>query len=397
MKHTNRSRLLCLLLTLLLALSLWTLTACEEAGEIADMLRGPSDTEKAPSGNTTKPKDTTAKPSDTTAPVTQKPGDVVVSGDLQIHFLELGNQYTGDCTYIKMGDVDVLIDAGSKVSSIATIDAYLSEYVTDGTLEYVIVTHAHEDHYAGFATNEKARSLFDLYECEVIIDFAQITSSKANQVMYSNYIRERNDEIAAGAVHYTAKECMEQNRSVFSLGEGTEMRILDSYYYYNRSSTENDHSVCTMISQGDRHYLFTGDLEEKGEEKLVQMNDLPRVTLYKAGHHGSKTSSTTKLMEVIQPEIICVCCCCGSSEYTKTAANQFPTQAFIDRVAPYTDRVYVTTLCIDYKQGIYTSMNGNIVIHSDTTGVTVTASANTTKLKDTAWFQANRACPTAWK
>ena len=86
-----------------------------------------------------------------------------ISGELQIHFLELGNYYTGDCVYIKAGDTDVLIDAGSKYSSVPTISAYLNQYVTDNKLEYVIVTHAHEDHYAGFAAST---GIFDLYECE---------------------------------------------------------------------------------------------------------------------------------------------------------------------------------------------------------------------------------------
>ena len=31
-----------------------------------------------------------------------------------VHFLELGNKYTGDCTYIKYGNVDILIDCGSR-------------------------------------------------------------------------------------------------------------------------------------------------------------------------------------------------------------------------------------------------------------------------------------------
>ena len=48
-----------------------------------------------------------------------------VQGDFQIHFLELGNKYTGDCTYIKIGDIDILIDAGSKTSSISTIAEYI--------------------------------------------------------------------------------------------------------------------------------------------------------------------------------------------------------------------------------------------------------------------------------
>ena len=120
-----------------------------------------------------------------------------IDGELQIHFLELGNYYTGDCVYIKAGDTDVLIDAGSKSSSVPTISAYLDQYVTDNKLEYVIVTHAHEDHYAGFAANE---GIFDLFECEVIIDFAQ-TNQKPDATMYNNYINKRDAEIV-GTLEY---------------------------------------------------------------------------------------------------------------------------------------------------------------------------------------------------
>ncbi len=323
--------------------------------------------------------------------------DVYVSGDLEIHFLELGNKYTGDCTYIRAGDKDILIDAGSKTSSIETISSYIDKYVTDGKLEYVIITHAHEDHYAGFATNDKKDSLFDIYECEVIIDFSRITEGKTDQVMYRNYQRELADEIAAGAEHYTAEDCMKNGKSVFDLGGGVELEILDSYYYYNVSDSENNHSVCCMINQGDNHFMFTGDLELEGEQKLVEMNDLPQVKLFKAGHHGSKTSSNDVLLSVIRPEIVCVCCCCGSKEYTNTNASMFPTQTFIDRVAVYTDKVYVTTLCVDYDNDEFTSMNGNIVVTSSSDGVSVSCSANNTLLKDTEWFKNNRTCPSAWK
>ena len=321
--------------------------------------------------------------------------DSLPSGDLSIHFLELGNAYTGDCTYIKAGDTDILIDAGSRTTSIPAISAYLDNFVTDGKLEYVIVTHAHQDHYAGFATSEKMDSLFDLYECETIIDFA-MTNQKADAAMYSNYIRERDDEIAKGAVHYTAADCIAQGKAVFNLGAGIELKILNSYYYTNKASSENDYSVCCLISQGNNHYLFTGDLEEEGEEHLVEMNNLPEVALYKAGHHGSKTSSSNALLKVIKPQTVCVCCCAGSAEYTDTKDNQFPTQAFIDRVAPYTDAVYVTTLCVDWEEKSYTSMNGNIIVSSAGGALTVTCSASDTKLKDTAWFKNNRKTPDAW-
>lgn len=313
-------------------------------------------------------------------------------GELSIHFLELGNAYTGDCTYIKAGETDILIDAGSKTGSITTITDYLDDYVTDGVLEYVIVTHAHEDHYAGFATNETTDSLFDIYECEVIIDFAK-TNKEPTAKMQANYLRERQEAINRGATHYTAAECIEQNKSVFDLGDGMSLNILDSYYYYNRASTENDYSVCAMLSDGKNHYLFTGDLEEKGEEYLTVYNDLPTVKLYKAGHHGSKTSSTDALLSVIRPEIVCVCCCAGSAEYTKDSNNQFPTQDFIDRVAPYTADIYVTTLCVDWSKKTYTSFNGDIIVCSVGGEVSVTCSASSLKLKESAWFAANRIWP----
>lgn len=63
-------------------------------------------------------------------------GETIVTDDLQIHFLELGNKYTGDCTLIKVGDTEILVDAGSRQSSAKTITEYVSRYCTDGVLEY---------------------------------------------------------------------------------------------------------------------------------------------------------------------------------------------------------------------------------------------------------------------
>ena len=87
----------------------------------------------------------------------------------------------------------------------------------------------------------------------------------------------------------------------------------------------------------------------------------------------------------------------GSPEYTDTNENQFPTQMFVDNVSPYTDKVYVTTLCNDYENDDFTSMNGNITVTATKTGVTVACSASDTLLKDTEWFKKNRTCPSAWK
>ncbi len=83
--------------------------------------------------------------------------------------------------------------------------------------------------------------------------------------------------------------------------------ILYNYYYEHDTDDENDYSVCVQFSHGERKFLFTGDLEEKGEEYLVQYNKLSQVELFKAGHHGSKTSSNDCLLDIIKPKIYVAC------------------------------------------------------------------------------------------
>lgn len=318
---------------------------------------------------------------------------------LSIHFLELGNEYTGDSTLIKVGDTEILIDAGSRQNSAGTIVPYVQQFCEDNVLEYVIATHAHQDHIAGFIGTANAAGVFESFECETIIDFPRTNNdeSKTNSV-YGKYKAKRDAEVEAGATHYTALECWNNENGAqrsYSLGSGVTMHILYQKFYEEKASDENDYSVCVLLTEGKNNYLFTGDLEHSGEESLVQSNDLPQCVLYKGGHHGSPTSSTEALLEKIQPEMVCVCCCCGSDEYTENVENMFPSQDFIDRIAPYTDKVYVTTI-IAKNEGGYTSLNGNIVVTSNNGALTVLCSNNTTLFKDTEWFKYNRTCPEAW-
>ena len=149
-----------------------------------------------------------------------------------------------------------------------------------------------------------------------------------------------------------------------------------------------------LLTQGQNNYLFTGDLEAEGEESLVEENDLPECKLFKAGHHGSPTSSNDVLLSVIRPEIVVVCCCCGSDEYTDNVANMFPSQAFVDRVAKYTDRIYVTTVVSENDAG-FEPMNGNIVLSSDGGEVSVRCSASDLVFRESEWFKENRTWPSA--
>ena len=328
----------------------------------------------------------------------------IVTDELSIHFLMLGNKYSGDCTLIKAGDTEILIDAGSRQSSASTIVEYVNNYCTDGILEYVIATHADQDHIAGFVGNKNGGDYTGiLYEYQVgtLIEFARtdksLTTAAGNPTLYANYRTAVAYAESKGTAAYTALECWNGTNGAqrsYEISEGITMNILYNVFYEEKSSDENNYSVCMLLTQGNNHYLFTGDLEEKGEEALVENNTLPKCKLFKAGHHGSPTSSTEALLSVIQPEIVCVSCCCGSEEYTKNPLNVFfPSQAFVDRVSVYTDKIYVTTIVSDKAEGGFEPMNGNIVVSSNGGDVKVNCSDNNTLFKDTDWFKKNRTLP----
>lgn len=336
---------------------------------------------------------------------------VVTESNLSIHFLEFENQSSGDCIYIKAGDTDILIDAGSTDGSAQTIDKYIKEYCTDGVLEYVIATHAHTDHISAFVGTDSTPGIMDRYKCETIIKYAQAGTTSQ---MRAKFEAKCETQVANGANLYTALDCINNANGAEKIYNLTDdgsitMEVLDQKYYATKSSDENNHSVCVMISQGDNHYLFTGDLEEGGEKSLVELNpDLPEMVLFKGGHHGSYTASNEVLLAKIKPQYVCICCCAGNVEYLKQApqnlSHSFPAQEMIDRVAKYTDRVYVTTLGFikwdesknKYFNDGYTSMNGNIVFSCINGEITLNCSNNNLKLKDTDWFKENRICPKEW-
>ncbi len=349
---------------------------------------------------------------------------VLEDDEMSFHFMMLGNHLAGDSIFIKAGRTDILIDAGSRIGSVSSIQSYLNQYMTDNVLEYVIVTHADQDHIEGFVSTNTKLGIFDLYECKTIIDFNRsnkdLLTDGGNPSLLSKYYSSRDEEINNGATHYTALDCYNETngaRRVFELAEDMSMEVLYNYYYDHKSSHENNYSVCVMFKHGDKSFLFTGDLEEEGEEYLVEYNDLPQVELFKAGHHGSPTSSNDCLLSVIKPKISVACCCAGSAEYGKVHANYFPSQAYIDRIAPYTDKVfvpvYINTIYDQSKDkyindGEYMELNGNIMIRSLSESINengevvapkiaYVGSNNSLKLKDTDWFKNNRITPSAWQ
>ena len=308
-----------------------------------------------------------------------------VYDDFQIHFMQLGNNKNGDAIYIKAGDNDILIDAGA--SDTSTIKNYMNKYVKDNKLEYVIVTHSDEDHLEGIVGTKANPGILDSYEIDTLIDFNYVV--KETQ-LYKNYVEKRDNLVSKNKIkHLTAAECLDngnKDEASYDLGNGISMNILYNKYYFEPSKNNNDHSVVTLFKYNNHNFLLTGDLEEDGEKAFVEHyknKNFPNVDLYKAGHHGSKTSSNADFLSLIKPSICVASCSAGNPEYTNNYLNVFPTQDFVTRISKYTDQVFATSYGMDSEEK---PLNGNIIVSCDGNSTAVAGSNNVTLLKDTEWF-----------
>jgi competence protein ComEC len=66
---------------------------------------------------------------------------------------------------------------------------------------------------------------------------------------------------------------------------------------------KNEDSLVFYGKIGDYYWLFTGDLEESGERKLLALYPSLRVDVLNVAHHGSNTSTHEPFLNHIQPQI----------------------------------------------------------------------------------------------
>ncbi len=93
------------------------------------------------------------------------------------------------------------------------------------------------------------------------------------------------------------------------------------------------------MCQGEHrlNFLLTGDIGREAELKLITERLVSDVTVLKAGHHGSNTSSTPEFLNVVRPQATVI---------SVGTDNQYghPDEEVIERLTGMTgdDRVYRT-------------------------------------------------------
>ena len=85
----------------------------------------------------------------------------------------------------------------------------------------------------------------------------------------------------------------------------------------------------------DKNFLFTGNLEEKGEMDMLKHYPDLKVDVLKAGQHGSKNSSSSAFLEQLKPEIALI-------SVGKSNRIKLPHQETLTRLEGINSKVYRT-------------------------------------------------------
>ena len=85
----------------------------------------------------------------------------------------------------------------------------------------------------------------------------------------------------------------------------------------------------------DKYFLFTGNLEEKGEKELLKHYPDLKVDVLKAGKHGSKKSSSSDFLEKLKPEFTLI-------SVGKNNRAKLPHQETLTRLETINSKVYRT-------------------------------------------------------
>lgn len=155
-------------------------------------------------------------------------------------------------------------------------------------LHAVILSHPHADHIGGI------KSILN----NLPVDTLYNSGFPYESSLYHSY-KALADSLAVPVRQIHLGRRLYLDPSLLILGLGPDGLI--------HNGDPNEHSVVLKIIYGNTSVLFTGDAGDEQEQRLSrQYRDLLRSQLLKAGHHGSKTSSTEPFLNQVQPEIVVV-------------------------------------------------------------------------------------------
>ncbi len=243
---------------------------------------------------------------------------------MKAHYINVGQ---GDATLLEFPCGTILIDSGAQDDRFTdNLIDYLEDFFNkredlEKTIDLIIITHAHRDH------NKALQKVIENFNVKAYIDnglrrgsgrkLQKWAQDNANQlsIRYGSY---SFDEIVAqGGIMGLTNDLIDPLNCDSVDPEVTLLsgRFDSKPSNWNNSNYKNgnNHSIIVRIQFDNASFLFTGDMEEEGLEKIIEHygkleNGILDTDIYQVGHHGSNNATTKDLVEAITPSAAIISC-----------------------------------------------------------------------------------------
>lgn len=201
---------------------------------------------------------------------------------MKVSFLDIGQ---GDAILIQTPSMqNILVDGGPDNKILEHLGNLLP--ILNDQIDMMILTHPHKDHIFGLIEVVKR------YEVKQIL----ISGINFKNSFYDEFLKEINKKNIKLTIASSDKD--------YNLGNGIYFDIL----YPNESmlgkniQNVNNSSVAFKLVYSNSKILFTGDNELESETKELLSDFDFSANILKAGHHGSRTSSSLPYLMSVKPQ-----------------------------------------------------------------------------------------------
>ena len=283
--------------------------------------------------------------------------------DDEIVFVSVGQ---GDCTHIRAGGKDILIDGGGDTERNIGEDVLMPYLLANGAerAELGCVTHLHTDHALGILQLSEA---YPVGAVGIPSDYRESLERQQNSSPGTDPEAQQEKEQFLTDL---LPEIMSEPGKVQFIEHNSRIHITDDVYIDTIWPVEdgaggididdpNEHNMVYMIHYKGIKIMITGDLLEEDELKMIEyyrhksteqqastdplMSDEPdavnmlKCDVLKIAHHGSKSSSSEAFLDAVSPSIAVI----------QVGSNNFyghPHEQTIDRLTERGIPIYRTDL-----------------------------------------------------
>ncbi|OGE84987.1 MAG: hypothetical protein A3J48_00645 [Candidatus Doudnabacteria bacterium RIFCSPHIGHO2_02_FULL_46_11] len=199
------------------------------------------------------------------------------------HVLDVGQ---GDALLIKTPDnIKILLDGGPNDNILTPLAQSLGNF--DRRLDLLILTHPDADHLEGFIPVLKK------YDVQMVLRAGALKTTAAHKV-FEQVIKEKN----------VRDERLFMGDKI-KLSDETEIVVLWPPEGELNEKEPNESSIVAQLTYKGYKFLLTGDIGQETEREIMKFvkPEFIRSHILKVPHHGSRFSSSSEFLEIVDPEV----------------------------------------------------------------------------------------------